>query len=277
MPDTISPLLDRIGLRAATFYAGPMSCAIHPFHAAEGLGHLHIIRSGTVLAEQSGHAPVTINEPSLIFYPRPVDHQLTPSDASPASVVCASVRYEAGRNNAITQSFPPVVVIAFRLLPRLELTLAALFAEAADHEPGRQIMLDRLCDILLIQIVRHALSIGLIERGVLAGLSHPRLGVVLTTLLDKPAEPWNVVRMAQLAHWSRNAFSAEFDRVVGTSPAAFLTQVRIASAQKLLRKGVPIARVAGEVGYGSQPAFSRAFIREAGVSPSQWLRQAGEN
>ena len=128
MPDTISPLLDRIGLRAATFYAGPMSCAIHPFHAAEGLGHLHIIRSGTVLAEQSGHAPVTINEPSLIFYPRPVDHQLTPSDASPASVVCASVRYEAGRNNAITQSFPPVVVIAFRLLPRLELTLAALFA-----------------------------------------------------------------------------------------------------------------------------------------------------
>lgn len=277
MSDSISPLLERIGLRAAMFYAGTLSCAVHPFHAADGLGHLHIIRSGRVLAEQSGHASVEITEPALVFYPRPVDHQLTPAASGPASVVCASVRYEAGRSNAITQSFPPVVVIAFSALPRLELTLTSLFAEAAESEPGRQVMLDRLCDILLIQIVRHALSIGLVERGVLAGLSHPRLAPVLTALLDSPAEPWNVLRMAALAHWSRNAFSGEFDRVIGTSPAAFLAQVRVARAQKLLRKGVPIARVAGEVGYGSQPAFSRAFIREAGVSPSQWLRQNRSN
>ena len=45
-----------------------------------------------------------------------------------------------------------------------------------------------------------------------------------------------------------------------------------AQAQRLLRKGRPVALVAEDVGYNSQPAFSRAFIRELGVSPSAWIR-----
>jgi AraC-like DNA-binding protein len=270
-PDNISRLLEHVGLRATTFYVGPL-CGLHDFGAKEGVGHLHVIRGGELAAVQAGQRRIVVREPTLLFYPRPVDHRLDIAARASADVLCASVRYHAGLDNAITQSFPTVVVVPFSAQPRLGPTLAVLFDEAADDKPGRQVMLDRLCDVLLVQIVRHAVAHGLVTRGVLAGLAHPRLGRVLVEVLDAPAQPWTLESMAAHAHLSRNAFARQFRAVVGYTPADFLTRRRIALAQRLLRSGRPVGLVAGEVGYNSQPAFSRAFIREVGVGPSVWLR-----
>ncbi len=270
--DGISRLLQHVGLRANTFYAGPL-CGLHGFAADEGVGHLHVIRCGEMRALQARHGDIVVREPSLLFYPRPLDHRLDIEDTVVADVLCASVRYDAGLENAITQSFPAVVVIPFSALKRIDLTLNALFAEAAEANPGRQVMLDRLCDILLIQIVRFAIQQKLVTRGVLTGLAHPRLAGVLSELLDHPQQPWTLANMAARANLSRNAFANEFRRVLGSTPAGFVTGIRIAQAQKLLRKGRPVALVAQDVGYNSQPAFSRAFIRGLGISPSAWIRE----
>ncbi len=270
-PDGISRLLDHIGLRANTFYAGPL-CGLHDFAADEGVGHLHVIRAGAMRAVQAGHPDIQVGEPTLLFYPRPINHRLDVDDTVTADVLCASVRYDAGQENPLTQSFPAVVVIPFSGLRRIEPTLTALFAEAADDSPGRQVMLDRLCDILLIQIVRYAIAQEWVQHGVLAGLAHPRLAPLLIELLDDPRQPWTVDSMAARAHLSRNGFAQEFRNVVGITPADFLTRVRMVLAQRLLRQGRPVALVADETGYGSQPAFSRAFIRETGMSPSAWVR-----
>lgn len=270
--DGISRLLEHVGLRANTFYAGPL-CGLHGFAADQGVGHLHVIRSGEMRVLQAGHDEIVVREPSLLFYPRPLDHRLDIEDTVIADVLCASVRYDAGLENAITQSFPAVVVIPFSDLKRIDMTLHALFAESGETNPGRQVMLDRLCDILLIQIVRYAIQQRLVSHGVLTGLAHPRLAGLLGELLDHPREPWTLATMAARANLSRNGFATEFRNVVGTTPAEFLTRVRIAQAQRLLRKGRPVALVAQEVGYNSQPAFSRAFIREFGVSPSAWMRE----
>jgi AraC-like DNA-binding protein len=45
--------------------------------------------------------------------------------------------------------------------------------------------------------------------------------------------------------------------------------MQIASA-KLTDGNTPIVKIAGEVGYGSEMAFSRAFKRAVGMSPSLW-------
>lgn len=273
--DGISRLLDHIGLRANTFYAGPL-CGLHDFDAAEGVGHLHVVRAGAMRAEQRGQPAIEVAEPALLFYPRPHQHRLDVPDRVTADVLCASVRYDAGMENAITQSLPTMMVIPFRALPGLEPTLALVFAEAGAANLGRQVLIDRLCDVLLIQIVRHAIAQGLVTRGILAGLAHPRLGRVLVDMLDAPARDWTLETLAERAHLSRNSFAVLFREVIGLPPAAFLAQIRIGYAQRLLRKGRPLAQVAAEVGYGSQPALSRAFIRETGMAPSAWLRQQRE-
>lgn len=270
--DGTSRLLDHIGLRAHTFYAGPL-CGLHDFDASEGVGHLHVVHAGAMRAEQRGQPAIAIVEPALLFYPRPHDHRLDVPDRVTAEVLCASVRYDAGMDNAITQSLPAVVIIPFRAMSGLESILSVLFAEAGANALGRQVLLDRLCDVLLIQVVRHAIGAGLVAQGVLAGLAHPRLGKPLVEMLDAPARNWTLDALAELGHMSRNSFAVQFRAVVGVPPAAFLAQIRIGFAQRLLRKGKSLTRVAEEVGYGSQPAFSRAFIRETGVAPSDWLRR----
>ena len=263
-------------MRARTFYTGTL-CGIHDFGARENVGHLHVIRSGELRARQAGHGDIAVSEPSLLFYPRPLDHRLDVDDTVGADVLCASVSYGAGPENAITLSFPAVVVIPFSALKRIDMTLHAMFAEAAETNPGRQVMLDRLCDILLIQIVRFAIGHKMVTHGVLAGLAHPRLAKPLGELIDDPRRPWTLDTMAARANLSRNGFANEFRKVVGSTPGEFLTGVRIAQAQRLLRKGRPVALVAEEVGYNSQPAFSRAFIREIGLSPSAWERESGRS
>lgn len=272
-PDSISRLLDHVGMRAKTFYAGPL-CGLHDFAADEGVGHLHVIRSGELRALQAGHPAIAVREPALIFYPRPLAHRLDVGDPAGTDVLCASVQYGSGMENAITRSFPPVMVIPFDALRSIDATLSLLFAEAAQAHAGRQVMLDRLCDVLLIQIVRFAIECKLVARGVLAGLAHPRLARVLVELLEAPEQPWTLDGMAAHAHLSRNGFARQFREVVGMTPGSFLSELRIAQAQRLLRQGRPVALVGEAVGYNSQPAFSRAFIRELGVSPSTWARQA---
>ncbi len=271
-PDGISRLLDHVGLRARTFYTGSL-CGLHEFPAEEGVGHLHVVRAGALRAEQKGSFQIAVAEPALLFYPRPLDHRLDVAEQVTADVLCASVRYDAGMDNAITQSFPAVVAIPLREAPGLEPTLSLLFAEAGAAFTGRQVMLDRLCDVLLIQIVRHAIEHNMVASGILAGLAHPRLGKLLAELLDSPGKQWRLEAMAAVAHQSRNAFARQFKHVVGVSPAALLAQLRASRAQRLLRKGYSLTWAAEEVGYGSQPAFSRAFIRETGMAPSEWLRR----
>lgn len=272
MSDCISRLLDNIGLHASTFYAGAL-CGLHSFDADEGVGHLHVVRAGEVRMLQAGNPDILVREPTLLFYPRPLAHRLDVEEHAPADVVCASVRYDAGQENPITQAFPAVVSIPFRKLPRLDLTLETLFAEAGESNPGRQAMLDRLCDILLIQIVRFAVAQGMVNQGVISGLAHPRLSKLLIEILDRPEQQWTLENMAQRAHLSRNTFAREFRIAVGTTPAEFIVRVRIARSQRLLRKGRAVALVAEDVGYNSQPAFSRAFIRHVGIGPSAWSKQ----
>ncbi len=273
--DAVSRLLHHVGLRAHTFYAGSL-CGLHDFDAAEGTGHLHIVRAGILRATQRARAPIAITEPTLLFYPRPLRHRLDVAEGVTAEVLCASVRYDAGLDNAITQSLPEVVLAPLRQAPGLEPTLGLLFDEAGAARTGRQVLLDRLCDVLLIQIVRFAVEHGMVGQGFLAGLSHPRLARLLTELLDAPGDPWSLETMAARTHLSRTAFARLFKEVMGTGPAAFLAQLRLGVAQRLLRQGQPLTHVAEAVGYGSQPAFSRAFIRETGVAPSEWLRREAE-
>jgi AraC-like DNA-binding protein len=45
------------------------------------------------------------------------------------------------------------------------------------------------------------------------------------------------------------------------------------AARQLASSTTPISRIADQVGYASEAAFSQAFKREYGLSPSAWRQQ----
>lgn len=61
-----------------------------------------------------------------------------------------------------------------------------------------------------------------------------------------------------------------FRSTVGLTPHAYLTQVRVEAAKRLLRAGHSIASVSAETGFADQSHFTRHFKRITGVTPARY-------
>lgn len=62
-----------------------------------------------------------------------------------------------------------------------------------------------------------------------------------------------------------------FRREVGLTPHAYLIQVRVEAAKRLLRSRIPIVHVASYAGFADQSHLTRHFKRLTGVTPSRYL------
>lgn len=63
-----------------------------------------------------------------------------------------------------------------------------------------------------------------------------------------------------------------FQRHVGLTPHTYLTQIRIAKSQQLLKLGIPASQVALDVGFADQAHFTKRFKRLTGATPAHYAR-----
>lgn len=272
LPDPLSRLLAQFPLHAGVFHAGAL-CGVHGFDEDLLHAHIHLVRRGPVVLVDAHGARERIDRPTIVFLPRPWQHWLIADARDDAEVLCANVAVGGGRCNPLTDSLPAQLAVPLEELADAAPLLAMLASEADAQRAGRQAMLDRLCELLVLALLRHAMDRGELARGPLAGVSDPRLSVVLAALHGDVARDWTLEALAGLAHLSRSRFAARFAEVVGQPVGRYLARLRVSKAQSLLRAGRPLKHVCHDVGYGSAAAFSRAFARELGVSPVTWRQR----
>jgi AraC-like DNA-binding protein len=144
--------------------------------------------------------------------------------------------------------------------------------EIVKDDPGQEVVLDRLLDLLLIAVLRAWFSRP--EAGApgwYRAHGDPVVGRALRLLHNHPAHPWTVAELAAGSGVSRAVLARRFTELVGEPPMAFLTGWRLALAADLLREpDTTIGAVARQVGYGSSFALSVAFKRVRGVSPQEY-------
>lgn len=144
--------------------------------------------------------------------------------------------------------------------------------ESMAQRPGREHVLGRLVEVLLVESLRSTVGEGA-PAGLLRGLADPRLTAAMRLMHGDPARAWTVEALARKAALSRSAFFERFTRAVGVPPMEYLLAWRMALAKDLLRKSdIAIATVAEKVGYGSASTFSTAFSRHVGQAPSRYAR-----
>jgi AraC-like DNA-binding protein len=146
-----------------------------------------------------------------------------------------------------------------------------LAREIVRDEPGQEVVLDRLLDLLLIAVLRAWLARPEAQApGWYRAHRDPLVGRALHLIHGDPAHPWTVARLAASVGGSRAALARRFTDLVGEPPMAYLTGWRLALAADLLREpDTTVAAVARRVGYGSAFALSAAFKRVRGISPQQ--------
>jgi AraC-like DNA-binding protein len=271
MADRLAALLSHFSVSARTFHAG-LLCGSNVLDAREPHGQLHLIREGRVQVRHGARTALRIDEPSLLLYPRPMAHRFITDKVEGASFVCADVLFEGGPTNPIVAALPAVVCMPLATLPGCEPVLQVLFEEAGSANCGRQALLDRLFEVVIIQVLRALMEQRQVEVGMLAGLAHDRLRRAIVALHEAPHEDWPLELLAEKAGMSRTSFANCFRDTVGLTPGAYLQRWRIGLAQKRLRQGQSLKTIAAEVGYGTEAALSRAFRAQTGSSPRDWRK-----
>jgi len=164
-------------------------------------------------------------------------------------------------------------LVHVRGVERLSKLVAFVGDEASQARAGRNLVLLRLVEVLLIEALRVAPSEGA-PAGLLKGLADERVAGAIRAMHGDAARSWTVPQLAKEAGLSRSAFFDRFQRTVGAPPMEYLQSWRMALAKDLLRRhDLPIDTVAERVGYGSASTFSTAFRRCVGLSPGRYARQ----
>lgn len=191
------------------------------------------------------------------------------------TLICGAVCFEHPAARDLVELLPSLIHIKTWNTPSAEWmhsTLRLMAAEASSRQPGGDIIVTRLADILVIQAIRT----WLVEnpgsrRGWLGALSDERIGPALLLIHREPAKDWTVASLASAASMSRSAFSARFTQLVGESAMQYVTRWRMHIAGAWLRESdITAAECGARLGYNSEAAFSRAFKRIMGKPPGAW-------
>lgn len=165
-------------------------------------------------------------------------------------------------------------VIHIRGIARLTRLVQLVGDEADRDDIGRDMILERLVEILLIEALR-SVSGRTAHPGLLRGLADDRIVAALRLMHGDFERSWTATDLAREVGMSRSAFFDRFSRTVGVTPMDYLLTWRMALAKSLLRAGkATLDEVASQIGYRSASTFSTAFSRHVGLPPGRFMRRA---
>ena len=311
--DVLSNVLDAVHISGAVLfrvefgdpfaYSTPPSEQYAPMLVkhARRLMMFHLVLAGGCLLQVGNGEPVEVGAGDVIMLPRGDALMLADASAPPAesifgclppfpwlepvqltlggdgprtTIICGFLHTDEAILGPLIADLPSLVVVrTATALPRLKAMLAYTVEELQAGRPGSPSIVNRLTEVLFIEVLRHTL-IDSEHTTLLAALRDPIVGRTLAALHGDPARPWTVEEMARAAASSRTLVAERFHALVGCPPAEYLARWRMQLAARRLHDGrQSTAAVAESVGYQSESAFNRAFQRYLGETPAAWRRQ----
>ena len=215
---------------------------------------------------------MVFEQPTVIMLPYSTEHKIVSTESENVDVVCATIQFNPLQQRQLLANLPKLIALDITT-GELHQTVQWLFKEADGQQLGQQSIVNKLCEIFMIQMLRQLSAQGIVLQGMLAGLRHPALAKTIVMLQEAPEQDWNLASMASCAAMSRSKFAELFRDTVGQTAKEFLTDLRVALAQELLQQNQPVSLVANRVGYEHGSALARVFRKKTGLSPRQWLEK----
>lgn len=189
-------------------------------------------------------------------------------------ILGASYDYDPAVSTQVLAALPDVVHLRANNGGNcLDDTVRLLSRELAHPQLATAFVLNRLVDILLVQLLRVWLAGKPPEaQGSWLGvLGDPLVSVALTRLHENPARAWTTDLLAAELAISRSTLTRRFRAVTGETPGGYLTRWRMDLAAVRLRDtDDTLDAIARSVGYTSVYAFSRTFRRTRHQAPGQY-------
>jgi len=235
---------------------------------------------GDIFLFPHGATHVIADKPEQIAVPGSVfmqsleqDTPLFASGGTTTQIICGHYEYRQDFQHPLFKELPAVIHIKNNAGISNDI-LPLLIREMSSANPGTNTIIERLAEILLVEIIRAHITQSGQKVGFFQGLLDPRIAKAVQLIHQNANTPLTLDNLASAAGMSRSAFAYHFKTVTDLSPIAYLTQWRMCLAHDLLQsENLPVWKTAAKVGYASEIAFSRAFKRHFGVSPGR-VRQS---
>ena len=204
----------------------------------------------------------------LVFLPSSPNNPTEIKRICDDTIVLAGARVEfGGPGSQLSTALPDYVEIYLQDAPELESLADLMVEEVLSPRCGGAAVINRLCEVVVIRLLRHAVRSGAACSGLIAGLAHPNLAQALVAIHEEPAKQWRLETLAEVAGMWRTQFAVHFKDVMGETPGSYLSNWRLALAKLDLEAGRPLKSVAARVGFASPTALSRAYQRRYNELP----------
>ncbi|GEP05336.1 AraC family transcriptional regulator [Methylobacterium oxalidis] len=296
----LAPMLRvRPELQDLCWFSGPWRSE-HPAEPA-GFAPFHIVTQGACRIRVASLPPLDLGAGDVVLLPQGEAHAI--GDGSGAGhgppvrvrahgsvrfksnvaaepeteVICGRLHFGAGIGGLVPALLPRMIVMRTEgeTALRIRALILAIRDELGQARVGAAAIAADLASALLMMALRAHLETDRAGSSLLRLLSEAATARLLRSLALDPARAWTLDAMAEEAHVSRATLVRAFRRAAGLAPLTFLTDLRLALAQhRLATSDAPLGRIAAEVGYESESAFSRAFLRRFGLRPGEARRVA---
>lgn len=244
----------------------------------------HLVRRGECWVT-AGDQTDRLGPGDLVFIEPGRDHVLAShaqGDAPPTGgagtlLLCGYCDFAEDTLTPLLEVFPSLTIVReeeFLKHPWLRSTLDQLSTEYLAQQPGSELVVNKLTEIVLVELIR--INFGRGEQGrFMAALSDKRIARALQQLHNNPHTAWTLDKLAGRVGMSRAAFAKRFRELVGHPMFEYLTMLRIQRAKELLRESMlPLYEVASRVGYESDLAFAKTFKKHTGTTPTRYRKGA---
>ena len=301
MDDRLSEVLDLIEVRSVVSGGSVLRGRWHAHSRIDDdLKFIAVVRGGARLSTDGLDVPIELaagdvailngrswlaleggtgdGEPIRVEPPSPGTAINAEDAQAPDAVVLIGGRVDLNPSgkDLLLRALPPTVHVGrdSAVGPQLRGHIQRLFTEIVADRIGSAFAIRQYAQLLLLDVLRGFMSDADMPAGWLKALTDESLRPALALIHEQPAQAWNLEDLARAAAMSRSTFAERFRRVAGTPPLAYLIDWRMLLARRELRAGdVPVGRLAFDLGYSSESAFSSAFKRHVGESPLAYRKR----
>ncbi|MFK7732591.1 MAG: AraC family transcriptional regulator [Pseudomonadales bacterium] len=266
--------------------------------SGQGYVCFHLVTRGSCYARADCmEGPVKLEQGDLIVFPNDAAHVLeaepechvvintatsldydsVENEAEGAGLLCGYFQFSNPASNPLLGALPSVMVKRHSdASGELTNSLLSIIAEEAVRQgSGTQAALNRLTESLFILLLREQLAQIDQNRGLAAALQDARISKALVAMHADCEYHWKVEELAEAASMSRSAFAELFKSLLGETPVAYLSQLRMQKAWVWLsEEGASVYSAAVRAGYETEASFSKAFKKVVGVSPGSVRKKA---
>ncbi|TGD99349.1 AraC family transcriptional regulator [Methylobacterium nonmethylotrophicum] len=230
--------------------------------------HVLVVAEGALRIGSDEEEPAIIGTNDLVLLPRGPGASPLVSSRGPTVVIVCRFSFDPYTLRGMISGLPERIHIRHAEAAEwLDGMVHFMMRETVDPQPGAALMISRIIDLLVIRTLRTWVHRGHTS-GWLGGLSDARIARALTVMHDRPARPWSIGELADVAGMSRSSFAERFTELVGRSPLRYQNEWRLGLARDMLaRRGARVGEIGLRIGYESEAAFSRAYKALFGHSP----------